>query len=77
LNSEPVVGRGQRAGSRVRWPVRFLQFQEGGDGFFESALQQMGVTVKGNQAARVDTGFEWQMEPMDGVEKEQSTDAFV
>ena len=77
LEGGPFVGFGETAGDGVACALAGLLLEKDSDGLFESALEQMIVSLVGHAGAVGQAFADGNVIAMDRVEKEQGADALV
>ena len=77
LKSEVMVGNSQSAGEAVRRAELVLCSEKNVESFVVAAIEEVVVAGKRDEVRPGQAGFERQMKPVNGVEKEQGPDALV
>src|SRR5690606_13605648 len=77
LEREAVVRRGECTRDPGVDPVSVKRLEKDVDGLLEAALEQVDVSVVRDESASLDVRPKRQVEPVDAVQEEERTDAFV
>ena len=77
LEAQAMIGLGQRAGQPLAGSLRRLGLEKDLDRFLEAAQQEQAIALERHQPTPLHRGLLWQMEAMDGVEKERGPHALV
>ena len=77
LEGELVVGGSEGGGDAIGWAVFFLNGEEGIDGFFKAAAEEVFVTVEWDGAGVAGGKFFGEIKAVDRLQEKDGTDAMV